>query len=174
MRIFTTVLLAALLFGSCGKKDSGGGSGGDPRETERPEQARYKSALEILETRPEFSTLLRIVRKHNLGEVFEFEDEVTLILPTNEAYDNLERGALGLMLIDEQYGRVVVENLVIKSKISEEELSRKKEIENINGFVYEVKKDGDKVNLGNRGVIVYPDIQFEGGVAHGISGVFGI
>lgn len=132
--------------------------------------ASSKTLLGALGERPEFSTLVSILRNAGVENMLNMPGSYTLLAPTNGAFTKLPSGFLKNILGNKQALIDTAKNHVIPGKLTTSALSGVKEVKTIDGKTLKVEmKDGNLFIGGVR--LAGPGIDASNGVIYPVDNV---
>lgn len=171
MKFLIAMLFPVFMFASCGDLSSSSDNDDRAEDNNEPETRTFETPMELLRVIPQFSILVELIERHNLEEELNLDEEITVLAPTNLAFENLSEEALDFLLGNESLARVVVENSVIDANLTEETIAEMEEVLNRAGVSMEVENNGDRVSVGGA-TIILPNLTFSGGLIHGLDRLF--
>lgn len=147
------------------------GGSSTPSPTQTPSFDDTKNVVEILESNPSFTLLVRALKAVQLEKVLQGEGPFTLFAPTDEAFNQLPQSTLEDLFRSENK-EVLIKILryhIVPGAILTNDL-QSGEINSIEGGAIIVKVESGIVTV-NDGNVVQADIQASNGYIHGINTV---
>ena len=136
------------------------------------EDKKVGNLAEVITGSKDHSTLLAAVKAADLVSAFTGKDELTVLGPTNAAFDKIDKDTLAALLKDKEKLTAVLTAHVFKGKLLAADVVKLdgKKIKSLQGTEFEVKVDGKKVTIGGANVTVV-DVEASNGVIHVIDTV---
>ena len=163
VRSLTAVLLLAPLLAGCAGGNKSLGEVGDAA-----------SLLGLVGARPELSTLASLVRAAGIGDLLSGSDPLTLLAPSNAAFQKLGRGTLDSLMQPENKGQLadILKNHVISgSRSSNAMLAGSALPSSLLGNAFEVARTaGGQMTLGGA-TVTAPNLEASNGYVHVIDQV---
>lgn len=131
------------------------------------------SVLDLARQSPNLSSFVQLVEAAGLADDFKAGQNYTLFAPTNEAFSNLEKADLEMLLMPENKNKLakilmvhILPNEVASSSFNE---SQRITLDN-NRYIPISTQTGNEVTVGGANVIV-PDVEASNGVIHVVDNV---
>jgi uncharacterized surface protein with fasciclin (FAS1) repeats len=127
---------------------------------------------EVVTASKEHSTLLTAVKAAEMVDALSGKDELTILGPTNAAFEKIDKDTLAAVLKDKEKLGAILKCHAFKGKLMAADVVKLdgKEIESLQGTKFLVKVDGKKVMIGNATVTTV-DVPASNGVIHVIDTV---
>jgi uncharacterized surface protein with fasciclin (FAS1) repeats len=132
--------------------------------------ASSKTLLGALGERPEFSTLVSVLRNAGVENTLNTQGAYTLLAPTNGAFNKLPSGFLNNILGNKQALMNIAKNHVIPGKLTTSALSGMKEIKTIDGKTLPVEIRNGNLYIGGV-MLAGPGIDASNGVIYPVDNV---
>jgi uncharacterized surface protein with fasciclin (FAS1) repeats len=127
---------------------------------------------EVVTGSKDHSTLLTAVKAAGLVDALTGKDELTVLGPTNAAFEKIDKDTLAAVLKDKEKLTAILTAHVFKGKLMAADVVKLdgKKIKSLQGTEFEVKVDGKKVTIGGA-TVTTADVAASNGVIHVIDTV---
>lgn len=141
---------------------------------ENVENTEQYDVLTLLQMDPNFSTFTELLQRSGLEASLQMAEPVTLLAPTNEAFDEMDRGQYESLTNPENTTELVqfVQQHILPSKVYQEGFNTTQVISTRGEGQIEVdtRMNGEEVYIGGAQIMV-PNVEASNGVIHVMNGV---
>ena len=131
------------------------------------------SLLDLARQSPNLSSFVQLIEAAGLADDFKAGEYYTLFAPTNEAFSNLSKEDLQMLLMPENRNKLA-EIMMVHMLPNEVASTSFKETQRItlsdNRYIPVSTRTGNQVTIGNANIIV-PDVEASNGVIHVVDNV---
>ena len=132
--------------------------------------AQSKSIVDIAAGDPQFSTLVKLVKKAGLAETLS-GGEFTVFAPTNKAFNKVPKKTLNALAKDKAKLRAVLTYHAVEGTVKAADVVKLKKAKTVNGKNVRISVRGGNVFLNKNSKVTKTDIEASNGVVHVINRV---
>lgn len=191
MKKFTQLLIAgsaAALLSACGTADNDTATDDtvveDVTPTDGTDEVVSQNIVEVAQSNPDFTTLVKAVTSADLGETLSGEGPFTVFAPNNAAFDKVGEETLTELMKPENKDKLtgILTYHVVSGNVTAADLIKMIEdgggtatLTTVQGEELKAMLDGEAVKLtdanGNTSTVTTPDLAASNGVVHAIDTV---
>jgi uncharacterized surface protein with fasciclin (FAS1) repeats len=132
--------------------------------------AAKKTIVQIAAGDPQFSTLVKLVKKAGLAKTLS-GGSYTVFAPTNAAFKKVPKSTLDALAKDKAKLKAVLLYHAVKGRVPASKVVKLKSAKTVEGSRVKIKVKGGKVYLNGSTRVIKTDIRASNGIVHVINGV---
>jgi len=135
-----------------------------------PAGATGQNIVQVAASNPQFSTLVSLVKKAGLVGALSGSTKLTVLAPTNAAFNAVPKATLNKLASDKSLLIKVLEYHVLKGEVLAAKIVKLRSVKTLEGASVKIRVSGGSVYV-NQAKVIKTDVKASNGVIHVINAV---